>query len=110
MMTHVILSSVLLLTLCACTRQRPSRIVQLAEEAGAGPLADVNTVDLRVWLNSHPQIATRVEALCAPLRTNATAAWPQTTEGRLCTAASQVEARRQPRRDPDTKGFLPGWK
>jgi type IV secretion system protein TrbJ len=36
MRTHVILSSLLLLMLCACTRERPSRIVKLAEEAGAG--------------------------------------------------------------------------
>lgn len=114
MRTHVIVSSVLLLTLCACTRERPSRVVSLAEQSGAGPLSDVSTVDMRVWLNFHPQIASRVDALCAPLRTNATAAWPQTTEGRLCAAArvsaSQIEAQRHPRRNPDRTGFLPGWK
>jgi len=104
----------LLLTLCACRRERPSRIVQLAEQAGAGPLSEVSIVDMRVWLNGHPPVAARVDALCAPLRTNATAAWPQTTEGRLCTAArvaaSQIEAQRHPLRNPDNTGFLPGWK
>jgi len=104
----------LLLTLCACTHERPSRIVQLAEQAGAGPLSEVSIVDMRVWLNGHPPVAARVDSLCAPLRTNATAAWPQTTEGRLCTAArvaaSQIEAQRHPRRNPDNTGFLPGWK
>jgi hypothetical protein len=114
MRTPVILSSVLLLTLCACTREQPSRIVKLAEQAGAGPLSDVSVIDMRVWLNGHPQVALRVDALCAPMRTNATAAWPQTTEGRLCAAArvlaSQIEAQRRPRRNPDTAGFLPGWK
>jgi hypothetical protein len=114
MRTSVILSSALLLALCACTRERPSRILQLVEQAGAGPLSDVGAVDMRVWLNGHPQVAIRVDALCAPLRTNATAAWPQTTEGRLCAAArvsaSQIEAQRHPRRSPDNTGFLPGWK
>jgi len=105
-----VILSLLLLAFCACTRERRSRIVSLAEQAGAGPLSDVSTPDMRVWLNGHPQIATRVDTLCAPLRTNATAAWPQTTEGRLCTAASQVVAQRQPRRNPDNTGFLPGWR
>jgi hypothetical protein len=114
MRTPVILSSVLLLMLCACTREQPSRIVKLAEQAGAGPLTDVSVVDMRVWLNGHPQVAVRVDALCAPQRTNPTAAWPETTEGRLCAAArvaaSQIEAQRHQRRSPDTAGFLPGWK
>jgi hypothetical protein len=114
MKTHVILSSLLLLTLCACKRERPSPIVKLAEDAGAGPLSEVSTVDMRLWLNAHPQIAVRVDALCAPLRTNATAAWPETTEGRLCSAArvsvGQTDSQRHPRRNPDNTGFLPGWK
>ena len=114
MKTHVILYPMLLLTLCACTHERPSRIVQLAEQAGAGPLSEVSIVDMRVWLNGHPPVAARVDSLCAPLRINATAAWPQTTEGRLCTAArvaaSQIEAQRHPLRNPDNTGFLPGWK
>jgi hypothetical protein len=99
-----------LLALGACTRQPPSRIVKLAEESGAGPLGNVSMVGMRVWLRDHPQVATRVDALCVPLRANAPAAWPQTTEGRLCLAARAIEAERQPRRNPDHAGFLPGWK
>ncbi len=109
-----ILTSLSLLALVACTRERPSRIVKLAEESGAGPLSRVSTVDMRAWLNGHPQIASRVDALCAPLRANQAAAWPQTIEGRLCTAArasvARMEAEREPRRNPDNTGFLPGWK
>ena len=114
MRTHVILSSLVLLTLCACMRERPSGIVTPAEQSGAGPFSNVSTNDMRVWLIGHPQIAGRVDDLCAPLRTNATATWPQTTEDRLCTAArisaSRIEVRQNPRRSPDTTGFLPGWK
>ena len=114
MKTYVILCSLLLVVIFACTRERPSRIVKLAEQAGSGPLSEVSAVDMRVWLNGHPQIAARLDALCAPMRTNATAAWPQTTEGRLCAAArvsvSQTDAQRHPRRNPDNTGFLPGWK
>jgi hypothetical protein len=110
MKVTTILGSLFLLTLGACTREQPSRIVKLAEESGAGPLAQVNILDMRVWLRDHPQVATRVDALCAPLRANSPAAWPQTTEGRLCLAARTIEAQRQPRRNPDNAGFLPGWK
>jgi hypothetical protein len=109
MRTLEILSFALLLALYGCTRERSSRIVQLAEQAGAGPLSEVSTVDMRVWLNGHPQAAVRVDALCAPLRTNPTAAWPQTTEGRLCAAAKTTVGSMQVRR-PDNAGFLPGWK
>jgi hypothetical protein len=111
---RVALSLASLLLLSSCGHEPSSRIVQMAEQSGAGPLADVSTVDMRLWLNGHPQIAIRVDALCAPLRTKATAAWPQTTEGRLCTAARTLigrsEGQRQLRRNPDNAGFLPGWK
>jgi hypothetical protein len=110
MKVTVIVSFLFLLALGACTREQPSRIVKLAEESGAGPLAGVSIIDMRVWLRDHPRAATRVDALCAPLRANAPAAWPQTTEGSLCLAARVIEAQRQPRRNPDNAGFLPGWK
>jgi hypothetical protein len=106
----LIATVLLLLVLMVCTRERPSRIVKLAEESGAGPLTDVSTPNMRVWLSAHPQIAARVDTLCAPVRTSATAAWTQTTEGRLCAAARIVEAERLPLRNPDHSGFLPGWK
>lgn len=109
MKTQLILSSLLFLALCACTReQTPSRIVKLAEESGAGPLDGVGELDMRLWLNAHPQVGTRVDALCAPLRANAAAAWPQTTEGRLCVAARISIGQRPLQRKPDNAGFLPG--
>jgi hypothetical protein len=114
MRTHILASFLFLIVLCGCSHERPSRVVKLAEEAGAGRLSEVSTVDMRVWLNAHPEVATRVDALCAPLRNNATASWPQTTEGRLCAAARtsvvEIDSKRHPRRNPDSTGFLPGWK
>jgi hypothetical protein len=114
MRTYLTLSYIVLIALCGCSRERPSRIVKTAEDAGAGKLSDVSTVDMRMWLNAHPEIAIRVDALCAPVRRNATAAWPKITEGRLCAAARasvvEIDSKRHPRRDPDSTGFLPGWK
>ena len=110
MKVTVIVGSLFLLALGGCRREQPSRIVKLAEESGAGPLKNVSIVEMRVWLKDHPQVAMRVDALCAPLRANAPASWPQTTEGRLCLAARTIEAQRQRRRNPDSTGFLPGWK
>ena len=114
MRTHLFLSFFLLIVLYGCGRERSSRVVKVAEDAGAGKLSDVSTVDMRVWLNAHPEIAARVDAVCAPLRVNNTAGWPQTTEGRLCAAARasvvEIDSRRHPRHNPDSTGFLPGWK
>jgi hypothetical protein len=110
MRTSLLISVPLLLALAACSRQQPSPIVKLAEESGAGPLADVSMPEMRVWLRDHPQVNTRVDTQCAPLRANAPAAWPHTTEGRLCLAAREIEVQRQSRRNPDHSGFLPGWK
>ena len=110
MKVTVIVSSFFLLALGGCLHPERSQIVKLAEESGAGPLENVGVIDMRVWLKDHPAVATRVDALCAPLRTNAPASWPQTTEGRLCLAARTIEAQRQPRRNSDNTGFLPGWK
>jgi hypothetical protein len=111
----LIVNHLFLLALCACTQERPSPIVRLTEEeAGAGPLAGVSTSDMAVWLNGHPQVATRVDALCASTRVNARAAWAQTTEGRLCVAARAVETQRRffhyTPAAPDHRGFLPGWR
>ena len=110
MKVTVIVSFLSLLALGGCGREQSSQIVKLAQESGAGPLENVSVVEMRVWLKDHPAVATRVDTLCAPLRTNAPASWPQTTEGRLCLAARTVEAQRQPRRNSDNTGFLPGWK
>ena len=110
MKVTVIVSFFFLLALGGCTREQPSRTVKLAEDSGAGPLGNVSIIDMRVWLKDHEAIATRVDALCAPLRANAPASWPQTTEGRLCLAARTIEAQRQPRPNSDNTGFLPGWK
>lgn len=103
----------ILIGLVGCSPER-SPIIKLAEELGAGPLDGVGLLAMRQWLSSHPRVATRVDGLCAPLRPNATAAWPETTEGRLCiaarTVAGRIEAERQSREHPDHTGFLPGWR
>ena len=113
-MRTVIIAGLFLVGFSACTRERPSPIVKLPEDAGAGPLAEVSSADMGVWLNSHPQVAARVEALCAPVRANATAAWSQTTEGRLCAAAKAIETQRRffhyTPAPEDKQGFLPGRK
>ena len=114
MNTRLIVSSLLLIALGGCTRERPSPIVKLAEESGAGPLDGVSIPAMRHWLTSHPQVATRVDALCTPVRSKATAAWAETTEGRLCVAAKAATAERRffhySPAPKDSMGFLPGWK
>jgi len=114
MKTLRIVSTIVLVTLGACRREQPSRVVKLAEDSGAGSLEGVSLPAMRYWLGAHPQVAAKVEALCTPLRSNATAAWPESTEGRLCLAARAVtgqnSVQKQLREHPDHSGFLPGWK
>jgi hypothetical protein len=109
-----IITLLFLLAWNACSHRAPSPIIKLAEDSGAGSLDGVSLPAMRDWLRSHPQVATKLDALCAPLRTNATAAWPETTEGRLCLAAralaGQINAQRQLREHSDHTGFLPGWR
>ena len=76
--------------LVACSREGSSRIVKLVEEAGAGDLHAASVGSIVHWFEKHPALALKTDSLCVGVRTNALAKWPETTEGRVCNAASQV--------------------
>lgn len=78
------------LALAGCGRERPSHIVRMVENEGAGDLRTVSIGSMVRWLEKHPVLALKVENLCIDVRKNTLAAWPETTEGRLCNAASRV--------------------
>lgn len=67
-----------------------SPIVATVEEAGAGSLRGVDERHVTAWLVSHREVANSVARQCAVHRTSATAAWGNTTEGRVCAAVSFV--------------------
>jgi hypothetical protein len=96
----------------SCSRERPSPIVKMVEDAGAGDLRGASLPSIRQWLEQHPEVAIEAAKRCKRIREKATAKWPDTTEGRVCEAAKQVSGfigwRRQLRRDGRT--FEGGWR
>src|SRR5260221_11427537 len=80
---------VIVLALAGCGRDRPSQIVRMVENQGAGDLRIVSIGSMVQWLEKHPVLALKVENLCIDVRKNTLAAWPETNEGRLCNPASR---------------------
>jgi hypothetical protein len=80
----------IVLALVGCERWRTSQIVKMVENAGAGDLRTASVGSIVEWFQKHPALVITVDNLCVPVRANALAKWPETTEGRVCNAAAQV--------------------
>ena len=94
---------------CSVIKERPSPIVQKAQSCGAGELVGTSQMAVQDWFGKHRDCAVIVDGMCKPVRINATAAWTDSTEGRVCTAARNVaQWIRQPNRDHTA--FQSGWK
>src|SRR5690349_20589772 len=72
-----------------CSKPEPkSAIVQVMEQAGAGPVtAETSSDAIRDWLRKHPQTAESINSRCKPIKEKAPASWGDSTEGRVCDAA-----------------------
>jgi hypothetical protein len=73
---------------CARLSERKTPLVERVEKAGAGDLSNASSDAMTRWLEDHQQIAAEVNRECEALRASATAAWNDSTEGRLCQAAA----------------------
>ena len=92
-----------------CSQQEVrSPIVEKAEKAGAGNLAQASPQAMQQWLGQHRQVAIEIENLCKPVRPGATAQWSDTTEGRLCAAAHELAFFRSAPAKGDGRVFRPG--
>jgi len=102
----------LVISLSSCAKQEPkSAIVQGLEQAGAGPVSfETSDAAIRDWLHKHPKTAESIDAQCKPVRQNATAAWADSTEGRVCKAARSVAATAFQPVEGDHQTFSSGWK
>ena len=78
--------------LASCTQERPSEIVQRVQDAGAGNVRSVSQESLEQWFRQHREIANEIKGRCAPIQQGAPATWGDTTEGRVCKAASVATA------------------
>src|SRR5215472_6790852 len=75
------------LALVGCSRERPSEIVRMVEKAGARDLRRASVHAITHWFYKHLYVATQAAKRCRVTRARASAEWPETTEGRVCTAA-----------------------
>jgi hypothetical protein len=100
--------------LAGCERQRPSPIVELVQNAGAGDLRTAMTGSIVHWFDKHLDVSLEADRLCKPKRANAPAPWPTTAEGRVCDAAAQlagmIQWQRDLHRNADHKTFQGGSK
>jgi len=101
--------TVILFTFWGCTRQPPpSPIVQKVQDSGAGDLSNLSQLNIQEWLLKHKDLAYQVDAACKPVQEKATAAWQETTEGKVCGAAHQIALARPVPVQGDSVGYWPG--
>ncbi len=92
-----------------CSRQQhQSPIVGALEQSGSGNVSGSSVETIQAWLSPRPQLSHEVEQLCGEVRPKADAQWPQTTEGRICTASRNVESLRAVPAHGDGQKFQPG--
>jgi hypothetical protein len=61
-----------------------SRIVQQAEDAGAGNIDKLSNREIAQWLTDHPAVLAKIGPECLDAMKAADRSWANTTEGRLC--------------------------
>ena len=94
---------------CSVVKQQPSAIVKRAEACGAGDLADASLVAVQDWFSKHRDCAVAIDGMCKPVREKAPAAWSDSAEGHVCTAARSIaQWTRKPSNDHEK--FQSGWK
>jgi hypothetical protein len=89
--------------LLACSPQAsepeepPSKIVELVEKAGLGPVKKADSERLNRFLNANTSLTVQVWDLCAPLlKTKIGTPWDTTSEGRVCRSAQWASKPRPP--------------
>jgi hypothetical protein len=94
--------------LSGCTQERPSEIVRRVQDAGAGDVRSASQDSLEQWFRQHRDVANEIKGRCAPIQQNASATWGDTTEGRVCKAASVATVFQFTPRKGDGRGFEAG--
>jgi hypothetical protein len=80
-----------ILALAGCTSNEPhSEIVEQAQQAGAGDLANTSALSIEDWMRKHRDVAVKLNKMCARVREKAPASWGDSTEGKVCTSAGNA--------------------
>ena len=98
----------IVLILGGCTKEPSSAIVAKVEAAGAGDVRSASREAVETWFRQHKDLAVEVKQLCLPVRERAGASWADSTEGKVCAAASVASAFRFQERKGDGRGFEAG--
>ena len=94
---------------CSVVKQHRSEVLRKTAECGAGDLTGSSDPAVQDWFTRHRAYAVAVNDLCQSVRQSAPALWADSTEGRICTAATSV-AQWTPKPNTDREGFQAGWK
>lgn len=95
----------IVLILVGCAKEPLSAIVAKVEAAGAGDLRGASPNAVETWFRQHKDLAAEVKQLCQPVQANAAAKWADSTEGKVCAAASVASAFNFRERKGDGRGF-----
>jgi hypothetical protein len=79
-----------LISLAGCSREPQTELTRKMEKLGAGDLRHVTSQSIEQWFLRNPDVAVEISRTCRSLRSNAPAKWGDTTDGRICAAASKV--------------------
>jgi hypothetical protein len=94
---------------CSVVNEQSSEILRKTAECGVGNPTGASYVAMQDWFSHHRTCATAIDEICRPVRQSAPARWIDSTEGRICTAASSV-AQWTPMPNTDHERFQAGWK
>lgn len=95
----------IVLILGGCAKEPSSAIVAKVEAAGAGDLRSASPQAVENWFRQHKGLSVEVKQLCQPVREKAAANWADSTEGKVCAAASVASAFNFRERKGDGRGF-----
>jgi len=98
----------ILFFLASCMKDRPSEIVQRVQDAGAGDVRSASQLALEQWFRRHAEVAIAIKPNCATVQQSAPASWADSTEGRVCKAASLAMVFQYKPRQGDGRGFEAG--
>ena len=108
LLVNLTLVAAALATSACTTPESRSAIVSKVEQAGAGSLSATPTDSIQQWLVKHRDLSHEVDEMCKGVRLKATAQWQETTEGRVCAAARNIEVMRAVPAQGDGRTFQPG--
>ncbi|MBL8237281.1 MAG: hypothetical protein JNM66_07675 [Bryobacterales bacterium] len=98
----------LILVWGGCTKEPSSAIEAKVEAAGAGDLRSASPQAMESWFQRHRDLALEVRQLCQSVKKSAPANWADSTEGKVCAAASVASVFRFQERKGDGRGFEAG--